>query len=272
VQVGSEARMVFCLLMALGVHAAEGSSPDVLTYPIGPGDEVRVDVVGEADMSGVFRVSGDGAIDIPYGGRVPLAGLTVDEAKRAITVHLGKNVLARPQVVVDMETYGSRTVNVTGGVTKPDSYAFEKGRTTVSDLLVRAGGLADASATRATITREVAGSTQVIPVDLEQINAGNPEADVELRTGDRLHVPPVESVFVDGQVQKPGAISYRDGMTITQAITQAGSTLGTARKTAAYIMRGDERIPVNLKRIQSGEEADIVLRPSDRVYIPESAF
>ncbi|MDP2306383.1 MAG: polysaccharide biosynthesis/export family protein [Pseudomonadota bacterium] len=264
--------MWFCLLTALAAHAAENRSADVLTYPLGAGDEVRIDVVGELEMSGVFRIGVDGAVDIPYGGRVPVAGLTVDEATRAITAHLAKNVLARPQVVLDMATYGSRMVNVTGGVMKPDSYAFEKGHTMVSDLLVRAGGLTDASATRAAITREVAGVVTNIPVDLERINAGDAAADLELRAGDRLYVPQVESVFVDGQVQKPGAISYRDGMTITQAITQAGSTLGTARKTAAYIMRGGERIPVNLKRIQSGEESDIVLRPSDRVYIPESAF
>ncbi|MDP2317269.1 MAG: polysaccharide biosynthesis/export family protein [Pseudomonadota bacterium] len=264
--------MWFCLLMAFAAHAAESGSPDVLRYPIGSGDEIRLDVVGETDMSGVFRVQADGAIEIPYGGRVPVAGLTVDEATRAITAHLAKNVLARPQVVLKVETYSSRTVDVTGGVMKPGSYAFEKERTTVSDLLVRSGGLADASATRASIIRDVAGVRETIPVDLERINAGDPTADQELRAGDRLYVPPVESVFVDGQVQKPGAISYRDGMTVTQAITQAGSTLGTARKTAAYIMRGTDRIPVNLKRIQNGEEADIVLRPSDRVYIPESAF
>lgn len=264
--------MMFCMLMALAAHAAESLSADVLTYALGAGDEVRLDVVGEADMSGVFPIGADGGIDIPYGGRLPVAGLTVGEATRAITAHLAKSVLARPQVVLDVETYGSRKVNVTGGVVKPDTYAFEKGRTTVSDVLVRAGGLTDASATRASIFRETAGVVQTIAVDLERINAGDPAADIELRAGDRLYVPQVESVFVDGQVQKPGAISYRDGMTITQAITQAGSTLGTARKTAAYIMRGSDRIPVNLKRIQSGEEADIVLRPSDRVYIPESAF
>ncbi|MES2638239.1 MAG: polysaccharide biosynthesis/export family protein [Myxococcota bacterium] len=264
--------MWFCLLMAFAAHAAASPSADVLSYSLGPGDELRLDVVGEADMSGVFGVGPDGAIDIPLGGRVPVAGLTVDEAKRAITAHLADHVLVRPQVVLNIEKYGSRTVNVTGGVVKPESYAFEKERTTVSDVLVRAGGLTDASATRAWIMRDVAGVTNKIPVDLERINAGDAAADIELHAGDRLYIPQVESVFVDGQVQKPGAISYRDGMTITQAITQAGSTLGTARKTAAYIMRGSERIPVNLKRIQSGEEADIVLRPSDRVYIPESAF
>lgn len=252
--------------------AFEALSADVLAYPIGAGDVVRVEVVGEESMSGSFRVGGDGAIEIPYAGRIAVAGLTVDEATKAITGWLAKSVLARPQVVLDVETYASRKVDVGGIVAKPDTYALEKGRTTVSDLIVRAGGLNDPSAPRAIIFRDVAGERIVIEVDLERLNAGDLTADVELKAGDHLHVPPVESVFVDGQAGKPGAISYRDGMTVTQAIAQAGGTLSTARKTAVYIVRGNERLPVNLKKIQNGEEADIVLRPSDRIYIPESAF
>jgi polysaccharide export outer membrane protein len=250
----------------------DAAGADVLGYPIGEGDMVRLEVVGEESMSGVFRVGTDGAIEVPYAGRISIAGLTVDDAARAVTGWLGRTVLARPQVVLDVDTFASRKVDVGGIVTKPDSYALEKGRTTVSDLLVRAGGLIEPNAPRAMIFRDVSGERVVIEVDLERLNAGDLRADLELRAGDHLYVPPVESVFVDGQAGKPGAIPYRDGMTVTQAIAQAGGTLGTARKAAVYIVRGTDRIPVNLKRIQNGDEADIVLRPSDRIYIPESAF
>lgn len=257
---------------AVDAKALDASAADVLAYPIGSGDVVRVEVVGEESMSGTFRVGGDGAIEIPYAGRIAVAGLTVDDATKAVTAWLAKSVLARPQVVLDVDTYASRKVDVGGIVAKPDTYALEKGRTTVSDLIVRAGGLNDPAAPRAFIFRDIAGERTRIEVDLERLHAGDLLADVEIRAGDHLYVPPVESVFVDGQAGKPGAISYRDGMTVTQAIAQAGGTLSTARKTAVYIMRGEERLPVNLKKIQNGDEADIVLRPSDRIYIPESAF
>lgn len=272
--------MGICLLLALDAGAAErfmsdvGGAPtaDVLAYPIGAGDEVRLEVVGEESMSGVFRVGVDGGIEVPYAGRIVVAGLTVDEASKAVTAWLARTVLARPQVVLDVETYAARKVDVDGIVAKPSSYALEKGRTTVSDVIVRAGGLNDPSAPVAFVSREVAGQGVLIKVDLERLYAGDRAADIELRAGDKVYVPPVESVFVDGQAGKPGAIAYRDGMTVTQAIAQAGGTLSTARKAGVYIVRGEQRIPVNLKRIQNGEEGDIVLRPSDRIFIPESAF
>ena len=271
--------MAALFALVLAARAADAAGPfevptaDVLSYPIGAGDVVHIDVVGEAEMTGDYRVGSDGAVELPYGGRVVVAGLTVDEARKAVTLQLSQKVFARPpQVVLDVASYASRKIDVSGIVAKPDTYALDKGRTTVSDVLVRAGGLTDGTAAKAVIYRDVAGARTTIEVDLERLNAGDMSADKEVIAGDHVYVPPVESVFVDGQVQKPGAIAYRDGMTVTQAITQAGSTLGTARKVAAYIMRGSERIPVNLKRILSGEEADIVLRPSDRVYIPESVF
>ena len=152
------------------------------------------------------------------------------------------------------------------------TYWLDQGRTTVSQMIVRAGGLSDPTAPRAIVFRDVGGMPTPIPIDLDRINVGDVTADIELRAGDRLYVPPVESVYVEGQVSKPGAIAYRDGMTVTQAIAQGGGALGTARRAGVYIMRGGEKIPVNLKRIQAGEDADIVLRPSDHVYIPESAF
>lgn len=264
--------MLGWMLGALSAFAAGAGGADILTYPLGAGDEVRIDVVGEPDMSGTFRVAGDGTVTIPYAGAVKVEDLTVDQATIAVTKLLGSTVLARPQVILTVEAFKARQVEVAGAVKTPGVYPLQSDRTTVKDALVRSGGLQDLSSPRAQIHRQVAGQQQVIEVDLERIYRGDLVADLELRPGDHLYIPPAESVFIDGQVQKPGAIAYRDGMTLTQAIAQAGSTLGTARQSAVYILRGNEKVPVNYKRILRGEEADVSLRPSDRVYVPESAF
>lgn len=264
--------MLGWILTVWTVFAQATGTADILTYPLGPGDELHVEVVGEADMTGNFRIGADGVVNIPYAGPVKVQNLTVDAATDAIRGQLASTVLAHPQVVVTVQAFNARKVEVAGAVKTPGVYALQSSRTTVKEILVRAGGLQDLSAARAQIQREVAGQQQVVEIDLERIYRGDTTADVELRPGDHLYIPPAEAVFVDGQVQKPGAIAYRDGMTLTQAIAQAGSTLGTARTSGVYILRGNEKVPVNLKRILRGEEADVALRPSDRVYVPESAF
>jgi polysaccharide export outer membrane protein len=262
------------LLFVTGVFAQDTptDSADVLTYPLGPGDEIRLEVVGQQDMSGVFRISADGKVTVPMVGDIDVSQMTLDEATTRIRNELARTVLVKPQVILKVEAFNSRRIDVSGGVVKPGTYSLQKAHTRVSEILPRAGGLADASAPTAQIYREVAGQRTSIPVDLDAIYKGDPDADLEVRAGDQLYVPPVQSIFVDGQVQKPGAIAYRDGMTLTQAITQAGSALGTARLSGVYVRRGTEKIPVNLKRVQHGDDADIALQPSDIIVVPESVF
>lgn len=263
--------MVIAALMLVWMARAEERG-DALDYRLGPGDELAVEIVGETTMSGTFRIAADGALDVPYGGRVRVAALTLDEATMVMTKHLGATVLRRPQVVLSMVHFRSREVEVSGAVTKPGKYALTEGVTTVREMLLVAGGLGDVSAPRAEIHRDATGGREVIEVDLERVYNGDPLADLEILPGDQVFVPPAASVYVDGHVAKPGAIAYRDGMTLMQAIAQAGSTLGSARSAGVYVLRGTERLPVNVRRIQRGDDADVSLRPGDRVFVPESAF
>lgn len=265
--------LVIALLVLMGRAAAEDGAVTGLTYPLGPGDELELEVVGEATMSGIFRVGPDGAVEVPFAGRVPVAGFTVEEASRALTAHLGSTVLRRPQVVLRVARAASREVEVSGGVSKPGMYPLADGVVTVRALVVRAGGLVDLSVTRAEIHRDgVNGTRSVLEVDLERIYNGEPSADVPLQPRDRLYVPPPASVYVDGQVAKPGALAYRDGMTILQAIAQAGSATSTAKTKGVYILRGNEKIDVNVKRIQRGDAPDVALRPNDRIVVPLNPF
>ena len=74
---------------------------------------------------------------------------------------------------------------------------------------------------------------------------------------------PPEVVYVSGQVSKPGAVPYSEGLTISQAIILAGGSKSTARLRKVYIKRGDQQIKVNLKRVLQGRDDDVVLQPDD---------
>ena len=48
--------LLIALLMWTGRASAEDGTSMGLSYPLGPGDEVELEVVGETTMSGTFRV------------------------------------------------------------------------------------------------------------------------------------------------------------------------------------------------------------------------
>ena len=106
-----------------------------------------------------------------------------------------------------------------------------------------------------------------------------PGLNVAVLPGDIVYVPAVEKVriFVTGAVKSPNLyeVPRSEPVTVLKAVTLAGGTTDRAAQSKVQIIRtgADGKrvtIPVNLKKIQNGEEADIVLRPSDRIFIPQS--
>lgn len=249
--------------------AAEPLSVDV-SYELGAGDTVRVDVLGQPEMSGSFPVGVDGAIDLPYAGRVAVAGHTLSGATVQIEARLRDGYVLNPQVVLVVERITSKLVKVTGGVAAPGEYPLTKKSVHISDILVRAGGLIDPATPRAELFREGPTGREVLSVDLFLITKGDAAADVEVLPGDSLVVPQAQQIFVDGMVQKPGSLPFRDGMTLSTAVAAAGGVTGTALLGKVKLIRGESQTVVNLRRVLKGLDADVALKPGDHVNVPES--
>lgn len=83
-------------------------------------------------------------------------------------------------------------------------------------------------------------------------------------------------IFVLGQVKQPGSFPYRDGMTVVAAIALAGGVddNGAANRTkvARHIDGQELRFTVQVEKIANGQQPDVVLMPSDIVYVPASAL
>jgi len=83
-------------------------------------------------------------------------------------------------------------------------------------------------------------------------------------------------VSVLGQVNEAGSIDYRDGLTMVQAISLAGGLGAFAAPTRVKVTRrtgvGDQTVTfeVSLSAIFNGKSEDLVLRPGDIVFVPES--
>lgn len=124
--------------LGLSTHLARHAAADTASdYRLGNGDQVRLTVYDEADLSGQFTVDGAGRITIPLVGAVTAEGLTAREIEKAIAAKLKPDYVLNPDVTVEVMTY--RPFYIVGEVRSPGSYPYFDGMTVIN-AVARAGG------------------------------------------------------------------------------------------------------------------------------------
>jgi polysaccharide export outer membrane protein len=106
--------------------------------------------------------------------------------------------------------------------------------------------------------------------DLYKPLVANAEVSVTLKT------PSVQTVFVMGEVTRPGVIPWTSNMTLARAVAAAGGFEITAKTSDVLVVRAERNgaprtIRVNLNDILDGGSVDFLLLPGDVVHAQTSA-
>lgn len=261
--------LALLLVMLTLLHPAWGQQPTEVPpgYRLGARDLVRVDVFQEPGLSGELEVSEEGSIDVALLGRLQVRGLTLGELDALLTERFARDFLVSPQVSVQITRFGSQAVRVLGAVKKPGVYPLS-GPTSVLELIALAGGLGADGVNEVRITRR--GVPEPIVLRLDQ--AAIEESAWMLVEGDSVFLPSPRVVYVAGQVNRPGAVAFAEGLTLSQAVILAGGSKSGANLSRVWIKGPEGPQRVNLKRVLRGREADPVLRPDDQVMVAESVL
>lgn len=100
-----------------------------------PGDEVKVRVYREPELSGQYVVNGKGEVFIPGLGRITAAGMTADSLSARITNGYSKRII---DAIVDVGLL--RSLPVLGQVQSPGVYQAEP-TMSVQQIVAKAGGI-----------------------------------------------------------------------------------------------------------------------------------
>jgi protein involved in polysaccharide export with SLBB domain len=228
-------------------------------YRIGPGDDVVVDVWGDA----VFRlekvVNREGNVLLPDVGQVSLMGLTLTQAKDRLRGRLSKAFSgftnSPPTTFLDVSLGKLRPIKVfvVGEVRRPGGYDLSAA-STVFHALYYAGGPAANGSMRD--VRVIRGNRQVAALDVyDYLLRGTKEGDIRLENDDTIFVPVLgRSVSVRGEVVRPGVYELTAEEDLGDVIRMAGGLTATA-----YLDR------VSIERIVPPEERDAI--EDDRMVI-----
>jgi polysaccharide biosynthesis/export protein len=204
-------------------------------YFIGPGDELKITVVGYPEYTGTQVVLSDGTIALPLVGNVMAADRTPSQLTADLSTQLDK-YLVKPVVAVNISTLRPITINVSGEVQHPGpiqlrSVTTASGaipgttsagvvtlqRPTVTTALLEAGGITrEADLRRVTLRRFSPSSTLLAsrpePINInlwDAITTDAPARDLVLQDGDTLFIPKLAANDVDKLLMARSSIAPR---------------------------------------------------------------
>lgn len=158
--------------------------------------------------------------------------------------------------------------------TNPSQWIFLDGRW----VQIREGGvgvpgglpeLADAAANAEQLVTQ-----RIISIPAQELLQGSANVNIVVRPGDVVRIPAqgAGTIYVGGQIARPGAYAFDPQLTLSRLITSAGGFGGLAIPERVDLTRmiGTDRqatIMLDMRKIAEGTHPDIFLKPNDHINI-----
>ena len=192
----------------LTVKQAEQKIQNELKQPKGPlkNPVVTANLVKMTEpepINNIVTIGPDGHITLGSYGRVYVAGLTLEECRDTIELHLSKT-LEHPTIAVDVYAYNTKTYYVIyqGRASQELVVPFPyTGNETVLKAIANMNGLAPNHSKRIWVARPVPNShkPEILPVDWIDVTAyGSTSTNYQLLPNDRVYVLEDRWVSADG--------------------------------------------------------------------------
>jgi protein involved in polysaccharide export with SLBB domain len=252
-------------------------------YIVGPGDRLGIVFWQPTFTENTISVNGDGDVIIPYVGVVPVAGLTLREARRQIEEAVAKN-LRIAKVTISLIQPRQLRINVTGLVESPGTFILPA-TARISDAIAQAGGIKRKTAYSSGDTASVTiGSQRTIELldktgqiagraDLLLFySGGRLSANPHLKDGWTIHVPYVDEgqneVGVIGAVHQSGTFEFAPGDRVENLLVLGGGLTSTADSSNLLLMdRDGHQVIIDLRADDAAQRLNGPVGPGARLYV-----
>ena len=258
---------------------ADTPEGDLIHY----GDLIDVDVVGSLDGDWRGTISPEGFLQGLVYAPDPIYALCRSE--QSIAGEIGTQyakTLKDPKVIVRILDRSGRAATLMLGAVRNQQRFKLRRPARLTELLAMSGGITDMASGEITIARpsdlncfssEVkdTGKLSLQRFSISRVLSGESESNPVILSGDIITVVEASPIYVIGGVNNPRPISSRDELTVSRAISSAGGLAKEAVEGDVTIYRRDGKdgktIAVDLKKIRSKQQEDLVLKPFDIVDV-----
>ena len=161
-----------------GYHRPATAFHEALTesYRLDSGDQLRITVFGQTDLTNTYLVDQSGYISFPLIAKVGARGRTTGELTADIAARLRNGYLRDPDVSVEVAQY--RPFFIMGEVNSAGQYSYVAGMTAQTAVAIAGGFTARAQQQVVVVTRTING----------KVITGKVPVTAPIRPGDTLHI------------------------------------------------------------------------------------
>ncbi len=238
-------------------------------YRVGVDDRLRIDVFEHPMLSREqLLVLPDGTVSAPEVGRLAVAGKTLEQVTSEVAASLRRNYVRNPRVAVSVQQGDARLRSLINrrsenGGTELNLFQVSTNGQLLLPFIPPVSALKPIEALRADIVQayqRVFGERLEVTVKLRQARP--------------------RSVYVMGEVLKPGAVEYLPTLSSLGAVAAAGGLLASAESSTVVLIRRypDGRHSAWLLDMRTlltqsnGESQRLAIHPEDVLYVPKTGI
>lgn len=274
--------------------------PGISIYRLGISDGINVTVPFFPEFSGGGNLDLEGKVLLPIIGKVPLLGLTLDEAQNRIAAELRRFLVKETEVIVSLAGVRPAEVTVGGEIVRPGYYPLNTG-SQLATVITAAGGSTGLADLRSIIVRRTLptdGSVIECKVDLfTPLQNGMPLPRVRLQDGDAVIVSRIElgqdqsydqNLVARSNLAQPqitirvlsypnngvGSVSLANGSTFLDALSSVANNITQANINEIALIRFDQEQGKAVTQVLNGRAAlfgdisqDIPLQDNDVIVV-----
>ena len=240
------------------------------SYILDVGDVLKVQLIGQKDLTDIFPISRDGTINLPEIGKINLAGLTLNKAYDLISSQVNK-VYIGTSSYVNLDQIRDINILVSGNAKNPGLYTLT-GNSNILHAIDIAGGINEYGSFRAINLIRDNEVIEVLDVYDLLIN-GNYNINKRLRSGDVIFVEQRKNIVsINGAVKRPAKYELKANESIGTIFNFANGLKQTADLENIYLERVLDGSLKSIPIVNKSQFDLIKAIDGDLVYIREYPF
>jgi polysaccharide export outer membrane protein len=240
--------------------------PTPINYIVGPGDEILVDISGNAVKNYKMMVSPEGTVNLANFPPLYVSGLTMEEAQARINSKL-RTAYAGPGIHTNITLGKIRSIRitVTGESAKPGTYTLPSLATAFHGLYVSGGPNSNGTMRQIEVIRN---NRSVKTIDFYKFLVNGDVGDnIMLEDQDIIFIRPAQTlVSIEGEVKRPGTYEAKENEKLSSLISYAGGFKSDAYSSVLSFQRNTGK-EYEIGQVNSDAFATFSLREGDKFSV-----